>query len=586
MKNPLAKIGPALAALAGVAVYWLGDHRFGPFAAARRYGRADNVDWRFAMPPGEWRWYLASAFVTLAAVSLLFLLRDRATANRPSRRVPWLLPAVIAVLLAGAIRLFVLQGQPLVDDEPAYRFQAETLAGGRLTAPPPPSEQAFDYIFLGVYRDRWFGQYSFGHPALLAAAARLGWMGLTGPLFTGLIVLLVFLLGRGLFDEPTARLAAYFAAASPLLLSTGATLLSQNTATALTLLGIYLALIAARSGRFWHVFFTSLVFGAALWIRQYEPGIMGLGPLVYLMATWWRRPNRLALIGAAALGAALTLGPMLYLQWKLWGHPFWTNYQAYWWGYLKVAVGSPFGFGAAIETRHTPLLGLWFTLFNLARLDWFLLGLPGGLALAVWGAWKMRGEWARWAVFSGVVLNFAILIFYFWPGVSDTGPLLHHTSGAVLFVFLAAAGLRLAERFRLPAWFWICLPLAAAVTFWPSQLGALYRAAQAGGELPRLARELDLKNAIVFTDKYPWTGHNRCSVYGAPIPRPDLADDVLFLLTQGVPVDLDLAAKAFPRRELYFLRQIDGKVALLPLAEYTGEQSLRDAARDRDLPEP
>lgn len=585
MKKNLAVLASPLVALGGVAAYWLGNRWCGPFAAARRYGRSGNVDWRFAMPAGEWLWVLFAALVTLAAFGLLFLLRDRQTAAPQPRRLVWLLPVVAAALLAGAIRLFVLQSQPIVDDEAAYRFEARTLAAGRLTAPPPPNRKAFDYIFLGSYRGHWFSQYSYGHPAILAAAEHLGSMGLTGPLFTALIVLLIFLLARRLFDEDTARYAAFFAACSPLLLSTGATLLSQNTATALTLLGIYLALVAADSGRFVHVFLTSLVFGAALWIRQYEPGIMGLGPLAYLVATWWRRPNRLALIGAAALGAALTLGPLLLLQWKLWGHPFWTNYQAYWWGYLGVQVASPFGFGAAIETRHTPWLGLRFTLYNLVRLDWFLLGLPGGLALAIYGARLRRDSIARLAVLSGVVLNFAVLFFYFWPGLSDTGPLLHHTSGAVLIVFLAAGWRRLTARFRLPSWAWLCLPLLAATTFWPSQLGALYRAALAGGELPRLAREMELKNAVVFAAKLPWIGHERCSVYGLPLPEPDLSDEVLFLQTQGVPVDVDLAAKAFPGREIYFLRQIDGRVALLPLVDYTGEESLRQAARDRDLPD-
>jgi hypothetical protein len=129
----------------------------------------------------------------------------------------------------------------------------------------------------------------------------------------------------------------------------------------------------------------------------------------------------------------------------------------------------------------------------------------------------------------------------------------------------------------------VAVVIAAAVTFWPTNLGALRRAARAGDEIPRAAANAGVRHALVFTDKYPWAGGaERSWVLGRPLPRPDLSDDVLYLQTQGPAKDRELAAVLFPDRALWFLRFVDGKIALLPLDRYTGLDSLRAAAQPRD----
>jgi hypothetical protein len=164
---------------------------------------------------------------------------------------------------------------------------------------------------------------------------------------------------------------------------------------------------------------------------------------------------------------------------------------------------------------------------------------------------------------------------------------LYHGVGAVLMPFVAAGMVHLLDKHRRPLTALMLVPVAAGVAFWPAHLGALHRAAMAGGEIPRVVRQAGVHHALVFTTRYPWAGgHERCNVLGRPLPRPDLGDDVLYLQTQGTPVDRALAERWFPKRSLWALRQIDGEVALLPLDEYQGDDSLRQVSRPRDLPAP
>ncbi|MDP8222733.1 MAG: glycosyltransferase family 39 protein [Candidatus Lernaella stagnicola] len=578
-----------LLAVAAVALYWLIDRFVLPFDEVRRYGRlTGHFDWARQMPPGEWAWYAALLLATGAALALL-LAWPRRHSDTPPPANPWrivLALALLATVAAGAVRVSVLDSAAITDDEAAHLFAARTLASGRLTAEPPPAPEHFEHIFLGVYRGRWFSQYLWGHALLLALGVLVGLPGLITALLAGVIVLGVFLLARELFDERTGLAAAFLAAFSPLIISTGATLASQTSATALVLLGLWLTLRATATGRFGHAFAAALCLGFAFWCRQQEPALLGLGAIILLVRRIVTGPGRARLLAGGALGSLLVVVPLVLIQWRLWDQPFWTNYQAYWWGYLKYPGVSPYGFGPAPwEGVHTPGGGLMATLINLTRLDMLLLGLPLTLVAAGVGLWRARRNRRAWAIFAGVPLTFGALFFYFWPGLADTGPHLYHAAGAVLLPFVAAGALALLDRFHRPLVALTVLALAALLTVWPSHLGALHRAARAADEIPRRIASAGIDNAVVFTDLYPWAGGNERSWrLGSPLPRPNLSDSVLYLRTRGGKRDRDVAREVFPRRRAFMLKVVDGQLALLALEDYTGKESLRRVARPRNLP--
>jgi Dolichyl-phosphate-mannose-protein mannosyltransferase len=569
------------AAAVAVGGYWLQDATIGPFAAVRRYGvLAGSYNWSVRIPPGEWAWYATLWLGAAAAVALIAAWPGRR--NLPPRRTAMLGLAVFAVLLATAIRLLVIEGAPLADDERVYLFQAQVVAGGALTAPEPPCSEQFAPPFIGTLAGKWFGQYGYGHPAAFAVGEKVGLPALAPLLLAGVLVLLLFALTRELFDERAAVVAALLAATSPLLVSTAATLLSQTTATALVLAGVWLLVRGASRGGPAFAVAGALALGAAAWTRPLEAALLGIGPAVFCAATFRRRP---AVLAALAVAVALPLGLLAALQWRTWGDPLMTNYHAYWRGVLGMTQISAFGFAPGPwEFVHTPWAGLRQTAQNLVRLDTFLIGLPGALLLVVWGL-RRRRDAALWAVYAGVPLTGIVLFFYFWPGLADTGPQLWHAAGALLLPATAAGLVRLIDRLGARSTAAVAVVLVAAVTFWPAHLGALHRAARAGNELPRLAERAGLTHAIVFADRYPFAGgHERAWTLGLPVPRPDLSDDVLWAETLGTPEDRRCVAEHFPNRAPYVFKVIDGKTALLPLDEYTGRASLEAVARPRDLP--
>ena len=154
-------------------------------------------------------WPAAAALALLAALPRR--LRDRRPPTTDHRAPtlatrhpsPW--PILPLLLLAFAIPLHVavdvLESIPHVQDSVTYLFQAQTLAGGALTAPAPPLAAAgatahFEQEFLLVRDGRWFGKYPPGWPAVLALGVVPGAPWLVNPLLAVLTVALFYQLGR------------------------------------------------------------------------------------------------------------------------------------------------------------------------------------------------------------------------------------------------------------------------------------------------------------------------------------------------------------------------------------------------------
>ncbi len=56
--------------------------------------------------------------------------------------------ALAAFLVPFAVRLLLLDGAAVTDDESCYRFGAELVASGRLRVPSPPMKLFFDRTFM------------------------------------------------------------------------------------------------------------------------------------------------------------------------------------------------------------------------------------------------------------------------------------------------------------------------------------------------------------------------------------------------------------------------------------------------------
>jgi len=147
------------------------------------------------------------------------------------RRATWaFVGALLVLLLSHGARVGVLRSAPVTDDENVYLFQAQLLTSGHLYAEglPAPIRQAFDNQFV-VNGDRRYGMYFVGHPAIMAAALKLGAIDWVGSIEAALTFLLAAALATRLYGPRTATLTGILLVLSPFFILISATAMSQPT---------------------------------------------------------------------------------------------------------------------------------------------------------------------------------------------------------------------------------------------------------------------------------------------------------------------------------------------------------------------
>ena len=95
---------------------------------------------------------------------------DRTPHCRPHRRAAQ--PAGRLCRLTVADRVFERMAH--IEDEMAYVWQAQAIAGGHLTLPLRRQTKSFLVPFVVDYNGQRFGKYPLGWPAMLALGVRLG----------------------------------------------------------------------------------------------------------------------------------------------------------------------------------------------------------------------------------------------------------------------------------------------------------------------------------------------------------------------------------------------------------------------------
>ena len=216
-----------------------------------------------------------------------------------------LLPACLFLLfgIAGAVSAWIcrhaLGSTPHIPDEVAYVFQARIFASGRLWLNPPSVPEAFRLDHIVLTGDRWCSIYPPGWPTILMIGSWLKAEWLINPLVLALSVAGVWILGRRLYDEKTATLAALLYACSPFTLLMGAGFMAHQATLCSSLWCLvalvsrrhvtagFLAGIALLCRPFTAVF---LLFPAFLWQRKswrlHSPGILVAVLLTFLYNTF------------------------------------------------------------------------------------------------------------------------------------------------------------------------------------------------------------------------------------------------------------------------------------------------------------
>lgn len=381
------------------------------------------------------------AAAVLVAAGLLQAFHDDRWWPGWSDRAFLLRAVVVALLVPVVLRLLVLGGQPITDDESLYRFAAELLLQGRVTAESHPWRLFFSHAFL-VNDGEMYPQYFLGWPGFLAVGVALGVPGFVNAALSALTVPPLYLLVRELAGRLQAQVVTVLFLLSPMLQLLAATELSHTSALfALT----WTAWLAHRSvsepGAWWPPALLGLAFSVAFFIRPLTAVGIG-GPFLAFWAVGWWRAGRPAAPAAAFLApSAAVAGLFLLVNQAQTGSPLQPAYLA--WDAYTRADGFRFSGRnpmAAPEVPNLVLAGLDQAVrtvsLGLARLNYALLGWPSAflfLPLAL-GARRTGVLWASAGVF--LLLHASLQD----PGIDTVGPV-HFTELALPVLALTGVGL-------------------------------------------------------------------------------------------------------------------------------------------------
>ena len=150
---------------------------------------------------------------------------------------------------------------------------------------------------------------------------------------------------------------------------------------------------------------------------------------------------------------------------------------------------------------------------NLLRMNWWLFGWPISLLFVISWLFRRDKQGVEWVGFFSVLITFAAYFFYFWPGVSDTGPVLYYELLAAL-ILLTVSGIQAAPRLllwlmpretgrRRVALFVLFSCLVAFFSFHQYQARALKRVTDNVQQLERTMASYGIpERAVVFTNYY------------------------------------------------------------------------------------
>lgn len=496
--------------------------------------------------------------------------------------------SLLAVLAGFRVHDVIFERMAHLEDEMAYVWQAQAIAGGALAIPSPPISKSFLVPFVVDYNGLRFGKYPLGWPVVLAIGEYLNVRFLVNPLLGGLGVWLTYLLGRKLFSRPVGLLAAGLTLTSPFFLVNTGSLLSHP-------LGLVLS---AAFGLAWLDAFSeplhkrpwlpTLAGAAALGLLALSRPMSAVGVAIpfgihgaYLLvrgSTGARK--RLIAFGLIVMAVA---GLHFVWQYAVTGDPFLNPYTL-WWPYDKVGFGP--GHGVS-ETGHT-LRQAWINtrfslqvgrsdLFGWPYISWLFL--PFGVFAAV----RDRNRQAILPL--AVIVSLGVIYLAYWIGSSLFGPRYYY-EGLYSLTLASAAGIAWAagwptrpehpfpnyagaHRLR-PLLVTIVVALLAAgnlLFYTPYRLSNMYglygvQRSHLGPFQTAEAKKITPALIIVHT-RDGWIEYGTL----LELQDPFLTTPFIFAISRGARADSDLAA-AFPNRRVYHYFPSTDPYTFYPLADH------------------
>jgi hypothetical protein len=480
---------------------------------------------------------------------------------------PWVaFGALAAFLVPFGLRMLALDDAAIADDESAYLFGGQLVAGGRLTVPSPEMKLFFDRTFM-INDGRLYPMYPMGWPILMAPGVLLGAAGYMNALYSALTVPAVYIAAREIGSARIARASVLLFVSSPMLMVGAATMMA-NTSCLFALawtLAAYLRTRRPEAPLHWHAAVGAFL-GIAALIRPSSALGTG-GPILLFWAADTLRgpraevPRRLVAIavpGLLALGLLVGINKAQNGSYTLFSYVREVQYAKEN-GFRFNNWGVP-GLRELASTANPHLQSRAWTSdvanagIAVLRLDLNLFGWFPSLVLAAFAA-KRRGAALLGAMVAG---HFIVHAGVLDPGIDTFGPH-HYFETAVPLVLLTALGISAIAQWmpsdRLaPGALVVGLTLFAVTSTFPQRVRALSEmAADVNFVRDRLAAE-KVSRAVVFAPRPFTASFARCGgrnarhfVYWRPNNDPWLKNDILYVNHVSIEEDQKLMTK-FPDR--------------------------------------
>jgi len=478
-----------------------------------------------------------------------------------------ILIALIVAVLIYLLMSFTFSYSPLTDDEGAYLFQAQIFSKGKLYFPLPPSPENFSNVFIILRDGKWCGKYTFGYPLILMFGVLAGYVYLIPILLSMLNIIFVSFLLKEIYEKSDEYrtnlfLILIFFLTSPFYLLTSSTLLSHSFNLLLLVLFLWSTIKTFKTENKIYPILMGITIGWVFNVRQLTAVAWGFPVFIFILY-------------------------MLYKDFRKWivkivlmGLPFLLFILAFFY-YNKVITGSylltPFNFYDPQEKMgftevlsrhylHTPLLALTNLFSSLLKMNIYLLGWAIPLFFVFY--YIFFGEKNRWEklLLYVFISHFFFYLFYYSPGVSDTGPVYYFELllPALLFV---VKGITLLQKqlnsisanrtytSNLIPIFVLISILFNIVVFFPQRLIHISNLTYWTNKLYNEVKNHNVHNAVVFIDEKfvsGWrSGYNYCD--------PELKDDIIYVCDRGDEVNQKLM-EYFDGKRQYFRIGFDSEM--------------------------
>jgi Dolichyl-phosphate-mannose-protein mannosyltransferase len=444
--------------------------------------------------------------------------------------------AGVAAILIGTL---IFQDFPLTGDEWSYFLQAQIFSRGHLQVDSPTHPRFFD-VWAMVNDGKFYAWAPPGWPFLLMPGIVLGVPWLMNPVAGALTMLIVYRLGRLVYNRVVSLLALVFMLFSPFFLLHSASYFAHPSSLLFITLCVFFYAKGIASKASLNFLLAGLCGSMSFLIRPFDQ-VAVFSPLgAYLLVLRSRREVALRQLVWFGMSHALGIFLMLAYNYLQTGNPLTMGYHVGYDGFLF----DPYLRGRQFIPEYLLHLLVWT----------FPFVLPLALIYSIWpGAMQKKSPTEQqWNVlllliFLSNVFWYAFVPFHYWVGY---GPRYYYGSFFAVVLLGARGTVALIDRLS-PRWTsrerqgWAAIVLGICLTlsvFWlfPVKLAEAHRYIEARRALYRTVEQEKLQNAVVFIravsgNYFPWNLTRNTPDFQGPVLYVHDLQDSNWLLFQQYP---------------------------------------------------